>query len=371
MQESMLAVALLFQKFDFKFVDPNYELTVKQALTLKPRDLFMYAKLRPGIDVLTLQREMLYSRGGVDSPVPSPCDQDRSALLEKSRALKPLIIYYGSNTGTCQGLAEILRTVAPQHGFNAAVRPLDAAKNNLQKDVPIVLITSTMYEGRAPDNGAEFLQWLQEDKDLYVDGVTYAVFGCGSSMCHPSLVLRYVSDVKSAGDWKDTFQRTAIIIDQLMRDNGAQPMAIRGVADVSEGSVLSDFETWQSERLWPGIAKIYQADANSDANAAIFDLNQFSKILVKDSSHTFDASVLQVSALTHSEDRLKYHMKLAIPDNIKYQVGDYLELVPENKTQDVRRLMDILQDRGYDLADPLIPVMCSHLELSHKASAKV
>lgn len=191
MQESILAVALLFQKFDFVFVNPNYELTVKQALTLKPRDLFMYAKLRPGIDVLTLQREMLYGRGGVERPVADPRDQDRDgqlALPEESQALKPLIIYYGSNTGTAQGLAEILRTIAPQHGFNAAVRPLDAAKKNLQKEVPIVLITSTMYEGQAPDNGAEFLEWLQEDQDLRIDGVTFAVFGCGSSTYHLSFM---------------------------------------------------------------------------------------------------------------------------------------------------------------------------------------
>lgn len=60
MQESILATAMLFQKFDFNFVDPGYKPTVKQALTLKPRDLFMHAKLRPGINVMNLQRDMLH-----------------------------------------------------------------------------------------------------------------------------------------------------------------------------------------------------------------------------------------------------------------------------------------------------------------------
>jgi hypothetical protein len=62
MQESILATAMVFQKFDLKFVDPEYKLTVKQTLTLKARDLFMYAKLRPGIDVLTLQRDIVVIR---------------------------------------------------------------------------------------------------------------------------------------------------------------------------------------------------------------------------------------------------------------------------------------------------------------------
>lgn len=182
-------MALLFQKFDFEFVDPNYELTIKQALTLKPRDLLMYAKLRPGIDVLTLQREMLYGKSGVNRPglLANPCEENRVAFVDRSQSLKPLLIFYGSNTGTCQGLAEILRTIAPHHGFNAAVQPLDAARKNLPRNLPIVLITSTMYEGQAPDNGADFLNWLQEEEDLCIDGVTFAIFGCGSSMFYFSL----------------------------------------------------------------------------------------------------------------------------------------------------------------------------------------
>lgn len=64
MQESILAVAILFQKFDLRFVDSEYKLTVKQALTLKPRDLFMYAKPRPGIDVLNLQRDLMHVQSG-------------------------------------------------------------------------------------------------------------------------------------------------------------------------------------------------------------------------------------------------------------------------------------------------------------------
>lgn len=181
MQESILAVALLFQKFDFNFVDPDYKMTVKQTLTLKPRDLFMHAKLRPGIDVLTLQRDMTHGTGGRSRSGAKPRAQDYDSL-QTSQILKSLLIFYGSNTGTCQSLANMLRISAPQYGFDATLRPLNAAKNNLPRDKPIVLITSTMYEGQASDNGAEFLDWLEEEKSQSMDGVTYAVFGCGSSM---------------------------------------------------------------------------------------------------------------------------------------------------------------------------------------------
>lgn len=148
-------------------------------------------------------------------------------------------------------------------------------------------------------------------------------------------------------------------------------MTLRGVADVSEGSVLSDFDTWQSEQLWPGIAKVFHVNVTADFRDGVFDINQFSSVLAKDNSHAFNASVMQVSALTGSEDRPKYHMELKLPQNIQYQVGDYLELLPKNSAQDVEFLMGILRDREHELTDPIIPVMCSHLELRQKASAKV
>lgn len=179
MQESILAAAMLFQKFDFNFVDPEYKLTVKQTLTLKPRDLFMRAKLRPGIDALNLQRDMLHGPSGT-KPITASHEDSRDASGEVPITLKPLSIFYGSNTGTCQGLADWLAMTAPQRGFQATVLPLDEAEGNLPKDRPVVLITSTMYEGQAPDNGAKFVKWL-EDEDTSLDGVNYAVFGCGSS----------------------------------------------------------------------------------------------------------------------------------------------------------------------------------------------
>lgn len=180
MQETILAAAMLFQKFDFSFVDPEYKLTVKQALTLKPRDLFMHAKLRPGIDVLNLQRDMLHGRGN-GKPVPASHEHSRNSLEKPAIGLKPLSIFYGSNTGTCQGLADWLAMTAPQRGFQATVLPLDDAEGSLPKDRPVVLITSTMYEGQAPDNGAKFVKWLEDEEDISLDGVNYAIFGCGSS----------------------------------------------------------------------------------------------------------------------------------------------------------------------------------------------
>jgi cytochrome P450/NADPH-cytochrome P450 reductase len=142
MQEAILAVAVLFQKFEFKLKDPNYKRTWKQTLTLKPLELFMYAKLRPGIDPVSLQRDLFHgSEGG--SSFPSGAEK-MTGHADVESDLVPMSIFYGSNTGTCESLASRLAMTAVQHGFRCDVDPLDKAKNNIPKDRPVVIITSTM-----------------------------------------------------------------------------------------------------------------------------------------------------------------------------------------------------------------------------------
>lgn len=49
MQEAIMALAMILQKFNFELVDPNYELEVMQTLTVKPKNLFIHAIPRKDI----------------------------------------------------------------------------------------------------------------------------------------------------------------------------------------------------------------------------------------------------------------------------------------------------------------------------------
>ncbi|KAI3326326.1 cytochrome P450 [Xylariaceae sp. AK1471] len=57
-QEATVAVAVLFQKFDFALVDPSYELRYQPSLNRKPKDLCITARLRPKVDVLSLHQDL-------------------------------------------------------------------------------------------------------------------------------------------------------------------------------------------------------------------------------------------------------------------------------------------------------------------------
>lgn len=156
-----------------------------------------------------------------------------------------------------------------------------------------------------------------------------------------------------------------------MHMKGAEALAPRGVADVAEGNILSDFDTWQSDHLWPGISRAYATFTVESTTKGLVDITQFPAHIAKDNAHAFDTKIVEVTALTASEDRPKYHMEIQVPKNIQYKVGDYLEVYPKNSPKDLERLRDVLRAKGHDLADPLISAVHTRFELHQQASSKV
>ncbi|KAK7750118.1 hypothetical protein SLS62_007986 [Diatrype stigma] len=58
MQEITVAVAILFQKFDFALVNPSHERRYQPSLNRKPKGLLFHACVRPDIDILSLHRDL-------------------------------------------------------------------------------------------------------------------------------------------------------------------------------------------------------------------------------------------------------------------------------------------------------------------------
>ena len=68
-------------------------------------------------------------------------------------AKKPLLILYGSQTGSAEGLAKKLAKDSAQHGLEAKILEANAcALDVLTKAERLLFITSTWGEGDAPDN---------------------------------------------------------------------------------------------------------------------------------------------------------------------------------------------------------------------------
>lgn len=177
-QEAILTTAMLLQNFNFRFDDPSYQLHIKQTLTIKPKDFFMHATLREHVGPVYLEK-LLH----VDSSKEGQWTEKERKIqstVSLGKAEKPMHILYGSNSGTCEALAQSLARVASGRGFHAQVEPLDLVVGMVPKDQPVVMISSS-YEGQPPDNAAHFFEWLQNLKGGdELEGVKYATYGCGN-----------------------------------------------------------------------------------------------------------------------------------------------------------------------------------------------
>src|SRR5215471_12318151 len=77
----------------------------------------------------------------------------------------PLLLLFGSQTGTAEGLAKRLSKEAEKLGFAPQVLPLnDYEKSGLVEANHAVIISSTWGDGDPPDNAANFWSWLNSDK---------------------------------------------------------------------------------------------------------------------------------------------------------------------------------------------------------------
>lgn len=172
-QEALLAVATLLQVFRFTKAHPSYTLKIRTSLTIKPKDFYIRAHVRDP-DFLSHAGVLGGETQTKNSEAP------KSSGVQGSANLRPLQILFGSNTGTCEAVAQALAGTAADHGFKADVKTLDAAVSSLNKDIPIVIVTAS-YEGLPPENAAHFVEWLKSEPADEVKNVRFAVFGVGNS----------------------------------------------------------------------------------------------------------------------------------------------------------------------------------------------
>ncbi|KAL8349120.1 hypothetical protein RB601_002045 [Gaeumannomyces tritici] len=337
-QEAVMAMAILFQNFNFVSHDPNYKLKIKEALTTKPDGFAMRAMLRHGMTPTELEHRLAGGARGVGttklttSPMPQMPTISGVPTPAGAEGMKPMSIYYGSNSGTCEALAHRLAADAAVQGFRAvAIDVLDAANGRLPKtgDHPVVFITAS-YEGQPPDNAAHFVSWLESLKgDGEMAGVNYAVFGCGHR------------------DWARTFHRVPTLVDTKLAELGGARLAPMGATDAADGNTFLDFETWEFEKFWPALAARYNIQPKDLASALESADVAGSQLTVEVSNprstglrqDVGEAVVTATKLLTAPGAPAKRHVEIQLPSGVSYTAGDYLVVLPLNPTAGVDRAM--------------------------------
>ncbi|MCY9096085.1 bifunctional P-450/NADPH--P450 reductase [Bacillus inaquosorum] len=327
LHEATLVLGMVLKYFTL--IDhENYELDIKQTLTLKPGDF--------RIRVQTRNQEAIHA--DVPAAEKAAPDEQKEKTETKGASViglnnRPLLVLYGSDTGTAEGVARELADTASLHGVRTEVAPLNDQIGKLPQEGAVVIVTSS-YNGKPPSNAGQFVQWLQEIKPGELEGVHYAVFGCGDH------------------NWASTYQYVPRFIDEQLAEKGATRFSKRGEGDVS-GDFEGQLDEWKKS-MWSDAIKAFGLELNENADKERSTLSlQFVRGLGESplarSYEAAHASIAENRELQSADsDRSTRHIEIALPPDVEYREGDHLGVLPRNSQTNVSRILHRFGLKGTD-----------------------
>ncbi|MER0468772.1 bifunctional P-450/NADPH--P450 reductase [Bacillus cabrialesii subsp. cabrialesii] len=327
LHEATLVLGMILKYFTL--IDhENYELDIKQTLTLKPGDF--------RIRVQTRYQEAIHA--DIPAAEKAPPDEQKEKRETKGASViglnnRPLLVLYGSDTGTAEGVARELADTASLHGVRTEAAPLNDQIGKLPKEGAVVIVTSS-YNGKPPSNAAQFVQWLQESKPGELEGVHYAVFGCGDH------------------NWASTYQYVPRFIDEQLEEKGATRFSARGEGDVS-GDFEGQLDEWKKS-MWADAIKAFGLELNENADKERSTLSlQFVRGLGESplarSYEAAHASIAENRELqSANSDRSTRHIEIVLPPDVEYREGDHLGVLPRNSQTNVSRILHRFGLKGSD-----------------------
>ncbi|UHA76290.1 flavodoxin domain-containing protein [Paenibacillus sp. 481] len=272
---------------------------------------------------------------------PREADQRSQIASTISGAESPsLLVLYGSNLGTAEGIARELAHTSRLYGFKSEVGPLNDWVGRLPNEGAVVIVTAS-YSGRPPHNAAKFVQWLKQVQPNELLGVQYAVFGCGDR------------------NWSNTYQDVPRWIDDQLTLKGGTRLSPRGEADAG-GNVERQLAEWR-ETMWADMKHAFGLQAAEHHHVAVEQQRslhvQFVSELVSGLealplARTYGAVITTVldnrELQMAGSERSTRHIELAWPEGMTYQEGDHLGVLPSNSKENVDRILRRFRLHGND-----------------------
>ncbi len=323
MQEATLVLGMLLQRF--KLIDySNYELKIKETLTLKPENFTIKVKERTDADrtiLAPIQREQAVE---IESKSITP------TMVNSHNT--PLLVLFGSNLGASEDIAHHIAEDGNAKGFASTVAPLDDYVNKLPKQGAVVVVTAS-YNGTPPDNAAQFVSWIKNTnlEANALESVNYTVFGCGNR------------------EWASTFQAIPRLVDSELEKHGAKRIYQRGEGDASD-DFDGQFQAWY-QHLWNALAQALTLDLGTSTPQALgpalevevisgaAPLNPFVASFGAHAMRVVANSELNIKDGPYPSERSTRHIELALPEGVVYSAGDHLGVIGRNNERQVQRVL--------------------------------
>lgn len=310
MQEAQLVIAMMLQRFDLVLDDPSYTLKIRETLTLKPEGLRIRARARRSAASL---RRSAVPAAPTRPLAPKPAPQSATTA-----ATRPLLVLYGSNTGSSEAFANRIAAEAPALGFAPTVAPMDDYADNLPKDGTVIVVTAS-YEGQPPDNARLFVTAVEALARDALAGVRFAVFGCGNRQ------------------WARTYQAIPKRVDRALANAGAQPIVTRGEAD-SGGDFFGAFDEWLAE-LQKQLGSGDEAPVAAGLEVEFVAAGRESTLRLGDLQQGRVVENRELVDMTAPDARSKRHIEFVLPEGMSYRAGDYLAVLARNPPALVERVL--------------------------------
>lgn len=236
----------------------------------------------------------------------------------------PLLILFGSQTGTAEALARKTAALARSKGFQPTVSCTDQfQKLPLQDTQNLLLLTSTYGDGEPPDNAAGFWSFLSRPDAPRFEGLRYSVLALGDRN-YPE------------------FCKFGIACDLRLAELGAQRSHPRAECDV-------DYEQTSKQWMAAALDSLRLAEPLPSVPAAEPPKAQVSQGFSR--AQPFPATVLQNRLLNTpgSQREVRHYEILLEGSGLEYEVGDALGVFPSNCHDLVSDLLGLL---GCDGEEP-------------------
>ena len=232
----------------------------------------------------------------------------------------PLLILFGSQTGTAEGFAKKVAQESQQRGFAPKLHALnDYEAANLAAASKTVIISSTWGDGEPPDNAVNFWSWLNAESAPRLENLQFAVLGLGD---------------KNYSDFCGASKK----FDARLEALGAKRLVPRGECDVDYEAAAKNWIDGLWEKLGgagtngsdkngnhPSLSPLPGGEDQGEGKAS-------STIPLYDKTNPFPARLLKNVLLNQpGSGKEVRHFEIALGGSgLAYEAGDALGIVPEN-----------------------------------------
>ena len=243
---------------------------------------------------------------------------------------QPLLLLYGSQTGTAEGVAKQTAKIAEARGFAPKIVCLEKFETvDLAKEERVLVITSTYGDGDPPDNAQGFWNWLNSDAAPRLEQTKFSVIALGDTN-YPA------------------FCEFGKKCDERLESLGAKRVHARADCDV-------DYEA--NMNAWTeGVFSALANGSNGNSVAAVADKLEEPKPEVAEGfsrKNPFPARLLANRTLTaEGSGKEVRHFEISLAESgLEYEVGDALGIFPTNCTEHVTNLLAALGCDGEEAVE--------------------